>query len=93
MSIKRKHLLSLFFLPSLLGVVSFFVIPFFLALYNAFKDNFDAPSYGLSNYINTIRNPLFHLGTKNFLIFASISIISTSAIIGTCIAFKQKEIL
>ena len=80
MSIKRKHLLSLFFLPSLLGVVSFFVIPFFLALYNAFKDNFDAPSYGLSNYINTIRNPLFHLGTKNFLIFASISIISTSAI-------------
>ncbi len=65
----------LFLLPSLLGMLAFYVIPFGYSLYNALIDNMgDRRFVGLKNFADTLANPLFQSAAWNTLKFMGISV-------------------
>lgn len=73
---KRKtKIYWLFLLPSLLGVLLFYTIPFLFSLYYALIDNMGSKNFvGLKNFTDTISNPLFQSASLNTLIFIGISV-------------------
>lgn len=91
MSTKQNRLLSLknrkivrknnskrfvsYLLPSLLGVLVFFIIPFFVVIYYSVVDGIVNPRFVfLDNFINVLKNQAFHLAVKNTLKFSIISV-------------------
>lgn len=61
---------ALFLLPSLVGFVCFFILPFFMILYySTVNDPIRREFVGLLNYTRLLKNPAFLLGLKNTLIF------------------------
>lgn len=65
---KKKKSLWLFLLPGLLGLMIFYVIPFFGGIWYSLTDgSYRNEFVGLQNYINIWKNPMFRLGLKNTL--------------------------
>ena len=68
--------------PSLLGVLIFFVLPFFVVIYYAFVNNPVLHEFvGFVNFRNLFLNQSFRLAAKNTAIFSLISV--PSAVIGS----------
>ena len=68
--------------PSLLGVLIFFVLPFFVVIYYAFVNNPVLHEFvGFDNFRNLFQNQSFRLAAKNTAIFSLISV--PSAVIGS----------
>lgn len=80
---RRERLVSLAFVsPSLLGVLIFFVLPFFVVFYYAFVNNPVLHEFvGFDNFRNLFQNQSFRLAAKNTAIFSLISV--PSAVIGS----------
>lgn len=80
---RRERLVSLAFVsPSLLGVLIFFVLPFFVVIYYAFVNNPVLHEFvGFDNFRNLFQNQSFRLAAKNTAIFSLISV--PSAVIGS----------
>ena len=73
----RKELgVSLAFLsPSLIGVLIFFVVPFFVVVYYAFVNNpIQHEFVWFQNFKNVLGNKSFQLAAKNTAIFSAISV-------------------
>lgn len=71
----------LFLLPSLIGVLLFFTIPFLFSLYYALIDNMGSKNFvGLKNFKDTLTNDLFQKASINTLIFIGISVVLSMAI-------------
>ena len=73
----RKELgISLMFLsPSLIGILIFFVVPFFVVIYYAFVNNPVLHEFvWLDNFRNLLQNHSFRLAAKNTAIFSCISV-------------------
>lgn len=61
--------------PGLLGIMIFFVIPYFRVLYYSMIDNqFRRNFVGLGNYLDTIQNEYFQLALKNSLLLILIAV-------------------
>ena len=80
---RRERLVSLAFVsPSLLGVLIFFVLPFFVVIYYAFVNNPVLHEFVVfDNFRNLFQNQSFRLAAKNTAIFSLISV--PSAVIGS----------
>lgn len=75
MKMKKSRFYWLFLLPSLLGVLAFYTVPFGYSLYYAVIDNMgDRQFVGLQNFMNTFANPLFQRAAWNTFKFMGISI-------------------
>ena len=65
----------LFLLPSLLGVLLFYVVPFGYSLYYALIDNMGNQQFvGLKNFTDTLSNELFQSAAWNTEVFIGISV-------------------
>lgn len=63
---KRKKIVWLLLLPGLIGLMMFYVVPFFGGIYFSVTDgSFENRFVGLANYMNVARNPMFQMGLKN----------------------------
>lgn len=80
---RRERLVSLAFVsPSLLGILIFFVLPFFVVIYYAFVNNPVLHEFvGFDNFRSLFQNQSFRLAAKNTAIFSLISV--PSAVIGS----------
>ena len=75
--LRRERMVSLAFVsPSLLGILVFFVLPFFVVIYYAFVNN---PV--LHEFVGLFQNASFRLAAKNTAIFSLIAV--PSAVIGS----------
>ncbi len=64
-----------FILPGLIGVLIFYIIPFFLSLYYTFTKGISTVQFvGLDNFRELFKNPAFILATKNTLRFIVIGV-------------------
>ena len=62
---------TLFLIPSLVGVLIFFVIPFIIVIYYSLVDNpINHEFVGLSNYARLFRNLAFRAAAKNTITFS-----------------------
>lgn len=67
----------LFILPSFIGVLLFYIIPFFISFYYTFtKGITDVQFVWFENFNDLFGNPTFELATKNTLIFILIGVSS-----------------
>ena len=74
-SLKKELLFILLALPSLLGLLTFFLLPFAASLYLATIDNpINRNFVGLQHFIATINNPAFRLALQNTLIFIALCV-------------------
>lgn len=65
---RKKKSVWLFLLPGLLGILLFYVVPFFGGIWYSLTDgSYRNEFVGLQNYINIWKNPMFLLGLKNSL--------------------------
>ncbi len=72
---KRAKIYWLFLLPSLLGVLLFYAVPFLFSLYYALIDNMGSQRFvGLQNFIDTLSNSLFQSAALNTCIFVGVSV-------------------
>lgn len=72
---RKSRVYWLFLLPSLLGVLLFYAIPFLFSLYYALIDNMGAQKFvGLRNFAETLSNSLFQSAALNTLIFVGLSV-------------------
>ena len=70
---RRKKSLWLFLLPPLIGLLIFYIVPFFGGIYYSLTDgSYKNAFVGLQNYINIWQNPMFLLGLKNTLLLSLI---------------------
>lgn len=67
----RKKAIYLFLIPSLVGFLIFFLIPFVGSFYYAFDIK---GSFGFNNFIYTLQNEAFQLALKNTLLFLLICV-------------------
>ncbi len=62
-------------IPSILGVITFFVAPFLIVIYYSFLDNPIAKEFvGFSNYGAVLGNSAFQTAAKNTLILSAVSV-------------------
>lgn len=82
---RRERLISMAFIsPSLIGLLIFFVLPFFVVVYYAFVNNPVQHEFvGFDNFMNLFGNYSFQLAAKNTAIFSIISV--PTAVIGALI--------
>lgn len=82
---RRERLISMAFIsPSLIGLLIFFVLPFFVVIYYAFVNNPVQHEFvGFDNFKNLFGNYSFQLAAKNTAIFSIISV--PAAVIGALI--------
>lgn len=73
---KTKRTVSgLFLTPSVLGVLTFFVLPFLVVIYFSFVNNpIEKEFVGLQNYINVFQNGAFRTAVGNTLLFSVIAV-------------------
>lgn len=67
----RKKAVYLFLIPSLVGFLIFFLVPFIGSLYYAFTAN---GTFSLYNFTYTLQNEAFQLALKNTLFFLAICV-------------------
>lgn len=64
-----------FILPGLIGILVFYILPFFLSLYYTFTKGISTVQFiGLDNFKELFNNPAFILATKNTLKFIFIGV-------------------
>ncbi len=72
---RERFTTSLFLIPSILGVLLFFVIPFIVVIYYSFIDNaFNKEFIFFENYIKLFKNSAFMQAVKNTVRFSLISV-------------------
>lgn len=73
---KRSCYAALLFLaPSLIGFLTFYIIPFFAGLYYSFITSpVNGRFIGFSNYVSLLKNPIFQRATSNTFIFTGFSV-------------------
>lgn len=65
----------MFLAPSLMGVLTFFVLPFLVVIYYSFVNNPIAKRFvGFQNYINVINNNAFKTAVGNTLMFSLVAV-------------------
>lgn len=73
--IKKQLNHFIFLAPSLIGVMLFFIVPFFVVIYySGIESVITAKFVGAQNYINVIHNSAFQEASKNTLIFSMLSV-------------------
>ena len=79
----------LFLLPSLLGMLLFYVVPFGYSLYYALIDNMGSQKFvGLQNFTDTLTNELFQSAAWNTVVFIGISVplgVGTALLLSLCL--------
>lgn len=71
----KKSVSGLFLAPSVLGVLTFFVLPFLVVIYFSFVDNSISKRFvGFQNYINVFQNGAFRTAVGNTLLFSIIAV-------------------
>ncbi len=66
---------ALFLVPSLAGVLLFFILPFFVVIFYAFVDNpINRDFVGVDNFVRLFQNSAFRTAVKNTLSFSLISV-------------------
>lgn len=89
---RKNRLLLLLILPSFLGVLFFYVLPFLLTIiYSITEKTKTGTILSFTNFFNALSNPMFQLGILNFLHFALIAI-PAICIISLSLAFALKKI-
>lgn len=85
---RRNRLVSgLFLTPSIMGVLAFFILPFFVVIYFSFVDNPISKRFvGFENYINVIQNGAFRTAVGNTFLFSVIAV-PLAVILGMALAF------
>lgn len=64
-----------FILPGLIGVLLFYVVPFFISLYYTFTKGISEVQFvGIDNFKELLKNPAFVLAAKNTLVFIIIGV-------------------
>ena len=64
----RKKIVWLLLLPGMLGILLFYVAPFFGGVYYSVTDgSFENKFVGISNYVRVWQNSMFQMGLKNTL--------------------------
>ena len=72
---KERAMLLLFVIPSILGLLVFYVIPFVISFYYALIDNAVLKNFvGLRNFSDLLANGAFLLGLKNTGVFMAICV-------------------
>ena len=73
---KKTGFFTIFCLiPSLIGVLLFFVLPFLVVIYYSFVDNSISKQFvGLTNYMNVFKNHAFRTAVGNTLLFSVIAV-------------------
>jgi len=73
--IKGNSVLFLLLLPSVLGLVVFYIAPFIVSIYNALIDNPVAKQFvGFKNFADVLQSASFRLAVKNTAIFTGVCI-------------------
>lgn len=71
----EKRLWKLFLLPSLGGVLVFYLLPFVLSLYYGMIDNMGSRQFvELQNIVETLKNPMFLQAAGNTAVYLGLSI-------------------
>lgn len=71
----HRRVSGLFLAPSLIGVLTFFVLPFLVVIFYSFVNNPIAKRFvGFQNYINVINNSAFRTAVGNTLMFSVIAV-------------------
>lgn len=72
---RERRVTSIFLMPSLAGVLLFFIIPFFVVIYYSLVDNPISRQFVfLDNYIKLFKNTAFRLALKNTFSFSLIAV-------------------
>jgi multiple sugar transport system permease protein len=72
---KKFPVAACFLAPSVLGVLLFFVLPFFVVIYYSFVDNpISLQFVGLENYKSVLQNLAFRTAVKNTLVFSVVAV-------------------
>jgi len=72
---RRESLLAVLILPSILGLLLFFIAPFLLSMRMAMIDNPVGQNFvGFQHFSNTLTNTAFRLSMRNTLLFMSMSV-------------------
>lgn len=71
---KSKNRIWWFILPSLLGVLVFYMIPYTASLYYAFKEGTVNATFGLGNFKNVLVSDSFKIAAKNTILFMAIAV-------------------
>lgn len=94
MKMHRSRAYWLFLLPSLLGVLLFYAIPFLFSLYYALVDNMGSQEFvGLHNFTDTLTNSLFQSAAMNTAIFIGLSVplsMAVSLFLSLCLQGMKK---
>lgn len=79
------------FLPSALGVMFLYILPFLLTLNSSFRSRTGGKTeYGFSHYADILGNPVFRLGVKNFFRFALL-VIPLVCVVSLALALALKR--
>ena len=91
---KKSASYWLFLLPSLLGVLVFYVVPFGYSLYYALIDNMGSQEFvGLKNFSDTLTNSLFQSAAFNSAVFMVISVplgMALALVLSICLQKMKK---
>lgn len=61
----RKKIVWLLLLPGMLGILVFYVVPFFGGIFYSVTDgSFENKFVGFDNYLRVWQNPMFQMGLK-----------------------------
>ena len=83
----HRRVSGLFLAPSLMGVLTFFVLPFLVVIFYSFVDNPIAKRFvGFKNYINVFNNNAFRTAVGNTMMFSVIAV-PLAVILGMMLAF------
>ena len=83
----HRRVSGLFLAPSLMGVLTFFVLPFLVVIFYSFVDNPIAKRFvGFKNYITVFNNNAFRTAVGNTLMFSLIAV-PLAVILGMMLAF------
>ena len=91
---KKNNAYWLFLMPSLVGVLLFYIIPFAFSLYYALIDNMGSQQFvGLRNFADTLTNSLFQSAARNTIIFIVLSVplsMALSLFLSLCLQGMKK---
>ncbi len=83
----KDRVSGLFLIPSLIGVLLFFVLPFLVVIFYSFVDNSISKQFvGFENYIKLFNNRAFRTAVGNTLLFSAIAV-PLAVILGLLLAF------
>ena len=72
---RERAVTGLYMIPSILGVLVFFVLPFFVVVYYSFIDSVNDPNFvWFDNFVRLFKNSAFILALKNTGLFSLIAV-------------------